>query len=131
LFYGGICWTKLNKIVNLPYFPYNPKAKLRFEVLFKKFHPRINRTTLFWTKSYLLNTINPFSGHQNRSLTKSQKPLQGVPLGTWISKFWVFCFVSGHQDTRQKCHQICSRMKFAEQNFHFPILSRNLDGRYP
>jgi hypothetical protein len=61
----------------LPYFPYNPKAKLRLEILFKKFHPRINLATLFWTKSYLLNTINPFSGHENRSLTKFQKPLQG------------------------------------------------------
>jgi hypothetical protein len=44
----------------LPYFPYNPKAKLRFEVLFKKFHPRIHMATLFTTKSYLLNTIHPF-----------------------------------------------------------------------
>jgi hypothetical protein len=45
--------------------------------LFKKFHPRINLATLFLTKSYLLNTIKPFSDHENRSLTKSQKPLQG------------------------------------------------------
>jgi hypothetical protein len=64
----------------LPYFPYNPKAKLRLEVLFKKFHPRINRTTLFSTKLYLLNTIKPFLGHENCSLTKPQKPLQeGYP----------------------------------------------------
>jgi hypothetical protein len=68
-------WTKLNKIEILPYFPYNPKAKLRLEVLFKKFHPRINLATLFSTKAYLLNTIKPFSGHENRSLTKSQKNL--------------------------------------------------------
>jgi hypothetical protein len=87
LFYDEIRWTKLDKIVILPYFPYNPKMKLRLEVLFKKFHPRINLTTLFFTKSYLLNTIKPFSGHENRSLKKSQKPLQ--PLGTWTSKFWV------------------------------------------
>jgi hypothetical protein len=39
-----------------------PKAKLRLEVLFKKFHPRINLATLFSTKLYLLNTIKPFSG---------------------------------------------------------------------
>jgi hypothetical protein len=44
--------------------------------LFKKFHHRINLATLFWTKSYLLNTVKPFSSHENRSLTKSQKPLQ-------------------------------------------------------
>jgi hypothetical protein len=61
----------------LPHFPYNPKAKLRLEVLFKKFHPRIILATLFSTKSYLLNTIKPFSGLKNRSFTKSQKPLQG------------------------------------------------------
>jgi hypothetical protein len=66
----------------------DPKARLRFEVLFKKCHPRINLTTLFFTKSYLLNAMKAFSGHQNHSLSKSQKPLQGgVPLGTWISKF--------------------------------------------
>jgi hypothetical protein len=75
LFYGEIRWTKLNKIMILPYFPYNPKAKLRLEVLFKKFHPRINLETLFSTKSYLLNTIKPFSDHENCFLTKSQKPL--------------------------------------------------------
>jgi hypothetical protein len=63
--------------VILPYFPYNPKARLRFEVLFKKFQPRINLATLYYTKSYLLNTIKPFLGHENRSLTKFQKPLQG------------------------------------------------------
>jgi hypothetical protein len=28
--------------------------------LFKKFHPRINLTTLFLTKTYLLNTIKHF-----------------------------------------------------------------------
>jgi hypothetical protein len=63
--------------VILPYLPYNPKAKLRLEVLFKKFDPRKNLATLFSTKQYLLNTIKPFSGHENRSLLKSQKPLQG------------------------------------------------------
>jgi hypothetical protein len=87
LFYDEIRWTKLNKIVILPFFPYNPKMKLRLEVLFKKFHPRINLTTLFLTKSYLLNTIKPFSGHENRFLTIFQKTFtRGVPLGT--SKFW-------------------------------------------
>jgi hypothetical protein len=90
LFYDEIRWTKLNKIVILPYFPYNLKMKLRLEVLFKKFHPRINLTTFFLTKLYLLNTVKPFSGHENRSLTKSQKTFtRGVPLGTWTSKFWV------------------------------------------
>jgi hypothetical protein len=54
-----------------------PKVKFRFEVLFKKFHPRINLTTLFSTKPYLLDTINPFSCHENRSLTKLQKKIQG------------------------------------------------------
>jgi hypothetical protein len=118
LFYDEIRWTKLDKIVILPYFPYNPKAKLRLEVLFKKFHPRINLTTLFLTKSYLLNTIKPFSGHENRSLTKSQKTFtRGVPLGTWISKFWVFSFVSGPQVTKQKHRQICSMINLLNKFF--------------
>jgi hypothetical protein len=64
LFYGEICWTKLNKIVFLLYFPYESLgAKLRFEVLFKKFHHRINLTTLFLTKSYLLNTNRGHPGY--------------------------------------------------------------------
>jgi hypothetical protein len=42
-----------------------PRAKLRFDVLFKKFHPRINLTTFFLTKTYLLNTIIPILGHEN------------------------------------------------------------------
>jgi hypothetical protein len=62
LFFEEIRWTKLDKIVILPYFPYNTKAKLRLEVLFKKLHTRINLTTLFLTKLYLLSTIKPFSG---------------------------------------------------------------------
>jgi hypothetical protein len=56
----------------------DPKVKLRLEVLFKKFRPSINLATLFSIKLYLLNTIKPFSGHENSSLTKSQKPVQGV-----------------------------------------------------
>jgi hypothetical protein len=46
----------------------SPRAKLRFEVEFKKFYPRVNRTTLFLTKTYLLNTIKPFLGHETWSL---------------------------------------------------------------
>jgi hypothetical protein len=58
----------------------NPKARLRFEILFKKTHPRINVTTLFLTNIYLLNTIKPFQSHENRSLTKISTPLtKGVP----------------------------------------------------
>jgi hypothetical protein len=41
---------------------------LRFEVLFKKFHPRTNRTTLFVTKIYLLITIKPFLSDETWSL---------------------------------------------------------------
>jgi hypothetical protein len=59
------------------FFKLDPKARLRFEILFKKFYPRINMTTLFLTIMYLLNTMKPFSSHANRSMTKSQKPLQG------------------------------------------------------
>jgi hypothetical protein len=53
-----------------------PRAKLRFEVFFQRFHPRINLTTLFFTKSYLLNTIKPFSDHENRSFGPKQQNLE-------------------------------------------------------
>jgi hypothetical protein len=67
--------------VILPYFPYNPKAKLRLEDLFKKFYPRINLATLFSTKSYLLNTIKAFPGHENRS-KNTENLYREPPLGT-------------------------------------------------
>jgi hypothetical protein len=35
-------------------------------------------------------------------------------------------FVPGPQYSQQKCHQIGSTVKLVEQNFHFPIPSRNL-----
>jgi hypothetical protein len=51
---------------------------LRFEVLFKKFYPRINRTTLFSTKTYLLNTIKPFLGHETWSLGPKLQNLKNL-----------------------------------------------------
>jgi hypothetical protein len=59
----------------------DPEAGLRFEILFKKTHPRINLTTLFLTKIYRLNTIQPFSSHDK--ILKLLK--KGVPLRTRIS----------------------------------------------
>jgi hypothetical protein len=54
----------------------------RCEVLFKRFHPRDkSETTIFFTKIYLLNTIKPFSDHENRSLglnSKTSKNLSEV-----------------------------------------------------
>jgi hypothetical protein len=38
----------------------DPKARLRFKILFKKTHPGINLTTFFLPTIYLLNTIKPF-----------------------------------------------------------------------
>jgi hypothetical protein len=56
-------------------------AKLRFEVLFKRFHTRLNLTTLLLTKTYLLNTVKLLSDHKNRSLgpkpQRLEKPLLG------------------------------------------------------
>jgi hypothetical protein len=46
-------------------------------------------------------------------------------LGCQISKLCVFILVPGPQNSYQKWHHICSTVKFVEQNFHFPILSRN------
>jgi hypothetical protein len=42
-----------------------------------------------------------------------------VPLGCQISKFWVIFMVSGPKYSYQKCHQISSTVKFAEQNSRF------------
>jgi hypothetical protein len=51
----------------------DPKVKSRFEVLFKKCHPRINLTRILPTKTYLLNTLKPFSSHENQSLGPTQQ----------------------------------------------------------
>jgi hypothetical protein len=51
-----------------------------------------------------------------------------VVLGCQISKLCIFIFVPGPQNSYQKLHHICSTLKFVEQNFLFPILSRNLYG---
>jgi hypothetical protein len=72
----GICLRKTEQNSDFALFPIlDPKARLRFEILFKKTHPRINLTTLFLTNC-LLNPIKPFSSHENCSLTKFQNPLQ-------------------------------------------------------
>jgi hypothetical protein len=55
-----------------------PRAKLRFEVLFKKFLPRINLTTFFSTKTYILSTIKPFPGHKNPPLGLKQQNLKNL-----------------------------------------------------
>jgi hypothetical protein len=80
-------WNLSNKTGQnsfLPFFPYNPKAKLTLEVLFKKFYPRINRTTLFQLNCPFEDG-KPFSSHENnRFLTKSQKKkLQGGAPLSW------------------------------------------------
>jgi hypothetical protein len=74
----------MTKIVIFPYFPYNPKAKLRFEVLFKKFHPRINQTTLFLTKTFLLKIIKPFLGHETWFLGPKQRNLKKPLWGGYL-----------------------------------------------
>jgi hypothetical protein len=84
---GGTLNTQNSKILSTPLsLKYKiviqvPRAKLRFEVFFKSFHRRINLTTLFLTKTYLLNTIKPFSDHENRSLEPKQQNLEKPLLG--------------------------------------------------
>jgi hypothetical protein len=48
--------------------------------LFKKFDPRIS------PKTYLLNTINPFSDHENRSKGPKQQNLEKPLLGGYAKK---------------------------------------------
>jgi hypothetical protein len=62
------------------------RAKLRFEVLFKRFYPKVNLTTLFLTETYLLNTIKLFSDHENRSLGPKQQNLEKPLLGGYPSE---------------------------------------------
>jgi hypothetical protein len=40
------------------------KAKFGFDILFKKFHPKINLTTLLFTKNFF-NTIKPLKKSKN------------------------------------------------------------------
>jgi hypothetical protein len=63
------------------------KAKLRLEVFYKIFHPRMNQTTLCSTKSSLLNTIKPFLCHE-------RQPFQGGILRNLNFKILsiLFCF---------------------------------------
>jgi hypothetical protein len=44
-------------------------------------HPRIDLTTLFFTKIYLQNTSKAFSGHENPSLVPKQQNLKKPLLG--------------------------------------------------
>jgi hypothetical protein len=61
-------FVELDSVSDFTLFPIQvPRAKLRFKVLFKEFHPKVNLTTVFFAKIYLLNTIKLFSDHENRS----------------------------------------------------------------
>jgi hypothetical protein len=70
------------------------KGRFRFKVMFKKFYRRINVISLFFAKSYLLNTTLPtvpsehtFSGHEKPFLGKISKTFtRRVPLGSGILK---------------------------------------------
>jgi hypothetical protein len=87
-----------------------PRAKLRFEVLFKKFHPRTNLTTLFLTKTYILNTIKPFSGHINRLLGLKQQNFKNPSeVAPWEPEF---------QNSEYEVHQVGPN-DFGSQNFSF------------
>jgi hypothetical protein len=75
---------KIKNCSNLSIFPIQvPRAKLRFEVLFKRFHPRINLTTLFCPKIYLLNRIKPREpALRGKKSTTSKTSLGWQTLGT-------------------------------------------------
>jgi hypothetical protein len=106
LFHGEICWAKLDNS-DFALFPIQvPRAKFRFEVLFKKLHPRIYLTTLFLTKIQLLITIKPFSDHENWSLGPDEGQKHVLRFiyfqfwsETWIEKkiFYKFVFFYTHQ----------------------------------
>jgi hypothetical protein len=56
----------IKKPKNLEFEPVHPKNVLLASVVH-------GISCLFFTKSYFLNMIKPFSGHENRPLTKLQK----------------------------------------------------------
>jgi hypothetical protein len=129
-------WNLLKKTEqnsDFPLFPIlDPKVRLRFEILFKKTHPRTNLTTLYLTKMYLLNTIKPFWSHENGSLTKSQNPLQREY--PYKPEFQSSEYIVLFLDTKllnKKAVRFVLWWNSLKQIFHFPILSLNLYGRYP
>jgi hypothetical protein len=70
---------KTRKNCDFALYPINiPPVKLRFEVLLKEFHPRINLTTLFFTKTYLRNSFKLLLGHENWSLRPEQHNLKNL-----------------------------------------------------
>jgi hypothetical protein len=91
----ALWWFYFNKTENNSDFALfsleDPKVKLRFEVLFNKFHPRIYLTTLSLTKLYLLNTIRKgcsktyFSDHSNWKI-------HALPFGSNFQQFFVSIF---------------------------------------
>jgi hypothetical protein len=62
-----------------------------------------------------------FAEQKSRSLPFLGGIWIGVPLWCEISKFWLFFLVFGPQYSYQKWHQVCSTVKFAEQNLRFNL----------
>jgi hypothetical protein len=77
-----VTFVEQNLMVILPYFPYKSLGR-SYDSKFcsRDFILRINLTTLFLTKTYLLNTIKPFLDHENRSLGKTKQNLEKPLLG--------------------------------------------------
>jgi hypothetical protein len=57
--------NKIEEILIWLFFPYKTLGEVKNPSFVQELHPRINPTTLFFTKTYLLNTFNPISGHEN------------------------------------------------------------------
>jgi hypothetical protein len=104
--------NKLTKIVIIEQLSIlDSRVKLSFEVLFKIFNSRINLTTLFSTKIYLLNTIKSFSGHENRSLGPKQQNLKKPLLGGYPKE-------PVSQNSEYEVHQVGPKDS-GNQNFIF------------
>jgi hypothetical protein len=102
----------------------DPKARLRYEILFKKTHPRINLTTLFFTKIYLLNTIRAFLDKNLKTLNKggTLRNLNFKVLSIY------YCFWTPNYERKVPSDLFYDEIRLI--NFSFPhILSRNLYGR--
>jgi hypothetical protein len=99
-----------------PNFPYKIlRVKLRFEVLFKKFHPRLNLTTRFFPKpilSYLLNTIKLFLGHATWSLGPKQQNLKSL---SKVATLWNLYF----KTLSMRCIKLVQEVGPRSQYFSF------------
>jgi hypothetical protein len=64
--------------VVLLYFPYKSLGEVKFGSFVQEILSKDKSDSIFLTKTYILNTIKPFSGHENRPLGLKQQNLKNL-----------------------------------------------------